>query len=193
MNTDINKAVEILKQGGIVVFPTDTVFGIGCRIDKQDAVEKLFRLRKRPSGQAAPVLISDVKMAEEYVYDIPQDVKEKLIDKFWPGALTIILKCKKEKVPDLVRGGGENIGLRIPNHKTALNIIGNVGFPILGPSANFHGEKAPYEYQDLDKKLLKLVDYVVKGECFIKKASTVVDCTKKPWQVLRKGAIEINI
>lgn len=193
MNKQVEDAVKILNQGGIIIFPTDTVFGIGCRIDRKEAIEKLFKLRRRPKDQAVPVLVSNIKMAQDYVYDISEEVKEKLIDKFWPGALTIILKAKQEMVPDLVRGGGENIGLRMPNNNTLINIIESTKVPILGPSANFHGEKTPYEYKDLDKKLLKLVDYVVEGECFLKKASTVIDCTKTPWEILRKGAIEINI
>lgn len=187
------KAIKILNQCGIIIFPTDTAFGIGCRIDKIDAIEKLFKLRKRPINQATPVLISSIDMASEYVDKIPEEVKEKLINKYWPGALTIILKAKKEKVPELVRGNGENVGLRMPNNSNLLKIIEDIKVPILGPSANFHGEKTPYEYEDLDKELLSLVDYVLEGECLIKKASTVIDCTKSPWQVLRKGAIEINI
>lgn len=193
MNKQIEEAVNILNQGGIIIFPTDTAFGIGCRIDRKDAIEKLFKLRNRPINQATPVLISDVNMVKDYAYDIPFDVREKLINKFWPGALTIILKSKQEKVPELVRGGGENIGLRMPNHKVLLNIIETIKVPILGPSANFHGEKTPYEYKDLNKELLKLVDYVVEGECLLKKTSTVIDCTKNPWQILRKGAIGITI
>ncbi len=193
MNKQVEDVVKILNQGGIIIFPTDTAFGIGCRIDRKEAIERLFKLRKRPKDQAVPVLVSNIKMAQDYTYEISRDVKERLIDKFWPGALTIILKAKQEVVPDLVRGGGENIGLRMPNHKTLLNIIEATKIPILGPSANLHGDKTPYEFKDLDRKLLKLVDYVVKGECFLKKASTVVDCTRNPWRVLRKGAIEINI
>jgi L-threonylcarbamoyladenylate synthase len=193
MNKQEEEAVKVLNQGGIIIFPSDTAFGIGCRIDRKDAIEKLFKLRKRPNNQATPVLISNINMVKDYAYDISQKVQEELIDKFWPGALTIILKAKKEKVPELVRGGGENIGLRMPNHKILLNIIENTRVPILGPSANFHGEKTPYEYKDIDKKLISLVDFVLEGECLLKKASTVIDCTKTPWQVLRKGAIEINI
>ena len=192
-NLEVEKAVKILNKGGIVIFPTDTAFGIGCRIDNENAIKKLFKLRKRPIFQATPVLVSELSMAEEYVLKVPKEVKEKLIDRFWPGALTIVLACKKDKVPTLVRGGGDSIGVRMPNNKIALEIIKRVGVPILGPSANFHGEKTPYEYKDLDPRLTKLADYVVKGKCLFKKPSTVIDCTKKPWQILREGALNINI
>lgn len=193
MTTDINKAVEILNQGGIIIFPTDTAFGIGCRIDNEFAIKRLFKIRKRPVFQATPVLVSSLLMAEDYVDSIQQDVKEKLIDKFWPGALTIVLPSKKDKVPDLVRGGGDNIGVRMPNNQITLEIIKGVGVPILGPSANFHGEKTPYELKELNNELVKLVDYVVSGECELKKPSTVIDCSKTPWEILRQGALKVNI
>nr|MBI5455759.1 threonylcarbamoyl-AMP synthase [Candidatus Levybacteria bacterium] len=193
MNPNINKAVEILNKGGIVIFPTDTAFGIGCRIDNENAIKRLFEIRKRPVFQATPVLVSGVDMAKEYVLEISENVKEKLIDKFWPGALTIVLPAKKDKVPDLVRGGTDSIGVRMPNNQTVLEIIKEVSVPILGPSANFHGEDTPYEFGELDNELIKLVDYVVNGECELKQSSTVIDCTKKPWKILRQGALKVNI
>ncbi len=188
---EIKKAVEVLKKGGIVIFPTDTAFGIGCRIDDEDAIERLFKIRRRPKAKATPVLFSNIDMVKKYVKEIPQDAK-KLMEKYWPGALTIILDSNRANVPLLVRGGGETLGVRIPNSEVAQTIISEVGVPILGPSANFHGEKTPYEFRDLNPQLLKLVDYAVKGECLLKKSSTVIDCSQKPWKVLRKGAVEIE-
>lgn len=193
MHKQIEEAIKILNIGGIIIFPTDTAFGIGCRIDNEAGIKRLFKLRKRPVAMATPVLVNGLEMVKEYVRQVPEDVRERLIDRFWPGALTIILPSRKDKVPSLVRGGGDNIGVRMPDNQTALEIIKGVGVPILGPSANFHGESTPYEYKDIDKDLIKLVDYVVNGKCSIKKPSTVVDCTKKPWEILRKGTIEIKI
>lgn len=193
MTDKIQKAVEVLKEGGIVIFPTDTAFGIGCRIDNEDSIKRLFKIRNRPVNQATPVLVNGLGMATQYLNNIPQDVIEKLINVYWPGALTIVLNCKRDKVPKLVRGGGENLGVRMPDSEIALNIISKLNIPILGPSANFHNDKTPYELKDLDKNLVRLVDYVVEGECKLKMASTVIDCTKNPWEILRKGAIEVNI
>lgn len=193
MNEQVKEAVKILNQGGIVIFPTDTAFGIGCRIDNESSIKKLFKIRKRPVFQATPVLVDGLDMAKKYVLEIPKDVKEKLIDSFWPGALTIILSSRKDLVPDLVRGSGDNIGLRMPNNQTILEIIKEVGVPILGPSANFHGKDTPYDFKELDNELVKLVNYVVSGECELKKPSTVIDCTKTPWEVLRQGALRVNI
>ncbi len=189
----IEEAVKILNNGGIIIFPTDTAFGIGCRIDRPSAIKKLFKIRKRPLSQAMPVLVGNIEMAKEYADDISGDVLEKLIKIYWPGALTVILPPKKEKVDILVRGGGETVGLRMPDNKEILEVIQKVGVPILGPSANFHGGKTPYILKDLDKNLIKLVDFVLDGECSLKNASTVIDCTVSPWKVLRKGAIDIKI
>jgi len=195
---EIERAVEILKQGGIVIFPTDTAFGIGCRIDDEKAVERLFKIRKRPLTQATPVLVDSIEMASDYVQSIPDVVEEQLIDKYWPGALTIILHCKKDKVPEFVRGGGSTIGVRMPNHPITFKLIQKVGVPILGPSANFHGEKTPYRFEDLDSKLIKLVDYVfqghpLQGQAFLPFPSTVIDCSVKPWRIVREGAIKLEL
>lgn len=192
MNEHVLEAIKILKQGGIVIFPTDTAFGIGCRIDDEQAIKRLFAARERPETQATPVLVADIEMAKKYLVDIPQKVSEDLMKRFWPGALTIVLPCQTAKIPELVRGGGANLGVRQPNHTDALQIIKGVGVPVLGPSANFHGEKTPYTVEDLDPNLVKLVDYVVPGECIVKETSTVIDCSVTPWKILRQGAIKIE-
>jgi L-threonylcarbamoyladenylate synthase len=193
MNDQITQVTKILNQGGIVIFPTDTAFGIGCRIDNEDAVKRLFKIRNRPQSQAVPALVSDLEMARKYAEEVSEDVIKKLIEPYWPGALTIVLKANKEKVSGLVRGGGETVGIRMPNHPLILEIIKKTGVAVLGPSANFHGENTPFTFEDLDPKLISLVDYVVKGECSVKQASTVVDSTQTPWKILRKGAINVNI
>ncbi|MBI2074352.1 MAG: threonylcarbamoyl-AMP synthase [Candidatus Levybacteria bacterium] len=190
--SEVEKAINILNQGGIVIFPTDTAFGVGCRIDNEKAVERLFKIRKRPGTQATPVLVDTVKMAKDYLQPIPKEVIDKLIEPFWPGALTIILLCKADKVPALVRGGGSTLGVRIPNHPIARDVIRSVGVPILGPSANFHGEKTPYAFEDLNPEFTKLADYVLFGECTIKMPSTVVDCSISPWKIIRRGALFVS-
>jgi L-threonylcarbamoyladenylate synthase len=187
---EIEQAVQVFNQGGIVIFPTDTAYGIGCRMDNEKAVQRLFTLRKRPLTQATPVLISSIEMAQKYLLPIPKDVKEQLLDIYWPGALTIIFNCIKMKVPELVRGGGDSLGVRIPNHQTILAIIKRIGVPILGPSANFHGEKTPYSFEDIDKELVKQIDYVIEDTCDMKKVSTLIDCTVSPWKILREGAVK---
>lgn len=193
MVQQIKEAIRILKEGGIVIFPTDTAFGIGCRIDNEKAIERLFKIRKRPRTQATPVLVDTLEMAQEYLLPIPKNVINKLTKPYWPGSLTIILYCNKVKVPSLVRAGGATLGVRIPNHPIPLALIEGVGVPLLGPSANFHRKKTPYRFEDLDNELIKLVDYVVSGKCQLKQPSTVIDCSKKPWRIIRQGAIELKL
>ena len=193
MSKDLKKAVEVIRQGGIVIFPTDTAFGIGCRIDSKKAVERLFKIRKRPRNQAMPVLVNGLEMARMYGKEISPKVMDKLIQPYWPGALTIVVECEIDKVFELVRGGGNTIGLRMPDNEAVLKIISQVGVPVLGPSANFHGESTPFSIKDLNPKLVGQVDYVLDGECILKKASTVIDVTMRPWQILRQGALNITI
>ena len=190
----IEKAIDVLNEGGIVIFPTDTAFGIGCRIDMEDSIERLFNTRRRPGTQATPVLVSGTEMAEQYLEEIPREVLEKLIRPYWPGALTIVLRAIKEKVPSLVRGGGDNLGVRMPDSKIALELIKGTQVPILGPSANFHGDRTPYEFSQIDKELIKKVDFVLEGSTKGNNlASTVIDCTVKPWNILRQGVLEVKI
>ncbi|OGG21538.1 threonylcarbamoyl-AMP synthase [Candidatus Gottesmanbacteria bacterium RIFCSPHIGHO2_02_FULL_40_13] len=185
----IKEAVKILNQGGIIIFPTDTAFGIGCRMDNAISVQKLFKIRRRPESQAVPVLVDSINMAKRFLLSpLPDNVRQ-LMESYWPGALTVIYPCKKQFVDPLVRGGSDNLGVRMPNHLTALKLISEAGMPILGPSANFHGAKTPYRLQDLDPQLIKLVDYVVPGKCKHQNASTVIDCSIIPWKIKRQGDV----
>lgn len=193
MNDQISEAVNILNKGGVIIYPTDTAFGIGCRIDNKDAIKRVFEIRKRPVTQATPVLVDGIEMAKDYLIDIPGKVKTQLMDEYWPGALTIVLECKTDRVFDLVRGGSKNLGVRMPNHKTVLEIIKLLSVPLLGPSANFHSGNTPHKFEDLDPKLISMVDYVVEGKCDLASSSTVIDCTVNPWKILRQGAVKINI
>lgn len=192
MKRQIEKAVRVLNKGGIIIFPTDTAFGIGCRMDSESAVARLFSIRKKPQGQSVSVLVDSLEMAQKYLKPLDKKVKT-LMEKYWPGALTIVYKCRTDKVAPLIRRDGETLGVRMPDHETILGLIKGVGVPILGPSANFHGERTPYELEDLDPELIKLVDYVFPGETKnIGSASTVIDVSTSPWKIIRKGAIKID-
>ncbi len=189
---EIDQAITVLKQGGIVIFPTDTAFGIGCRMDVAQSVEKLFTIRRRPDNQATPVLVSSQNMALTYLLHPVADNVRQLMDKYWPGALTIVVPCKIARVPSQVRGGKNNLGVRMPDHEVTLRIIEEVGVPILGPSANFHGFETPYEYNKLDKEFVRLVDFAVSGTCKKKNVSTVVDCSVNPPKIIRQGEVVIK-
>lgn len=193
MNKNLETAAKIIRGGGVVIFPTDTAFGIGCRIDNAQAVEKLFKIRRRAREKAVPVLVSSSRMARGYIKETDPDTIS-LMKKYWPGGLTIVSFGRKNKVPQLVRGGGSTVGVRAPKHKTALELIRRVGVPILGPSANFSGGTTPFKLTDLDPVLVRLVDFVLPGRCSrSRRPSTVLDVSVKPWRILREGAVRLRI
>lgn len=194
MKGKMEQAIKILKQGGIVIFPSDTTLVISCRMDNSKAVKKLFKIKKRSKNKAVLVLADSLKMVQEYVEPIDEDVRKNLIKKFWPGPLTIIFKANLKKVRFLVRGGRKTLGVRFPDHKITKLLIRKVGVPLLGPSANFQGEKTPFRFEDLNSGLISLVDFVLPGTVNnYKKASTIIDCSVNPWKILRKGAIKLDL
>jgi len=192
MNSSISQSIQILKSGGVGVFPTDTVYGIGCRLDDENALKRLFEIRNRPEEKAVLAVVDSVEMAQKYLLPIPQEVKEKLIEKYWPGGLTIVLPCNTIVVPSLARGGGATLGVRQTNHPVLLRIIKELGVPLVAPSANFAGAPTPRTFEEVDKTLLSLVDSIIEGECGGDAPSTVIDCSIHPWKVLRQGAVEIT-
>lgn len=189
---DLKKASDVLYSGGIIIFPTDTAFGIGCRIDNNRAINKLIKIRGRKKDQPFPVLVGSKEMARNYLKKIPEEVFKKLISKYWPGALTIVLPCKTEKINPLIRGNGNTLGVRMPNDKKILDLINKIRVPIIGSSANFTGSATPYELMEIDQKIIDKVDFVLEGKCKLKKPSTVIDCSEMPWKILRNGAVKIS-
>lgn len=187
----ITQAINVLNEGGIVIFPTDTAFGIGCRMDREKSVKKLFSLRRRPLFQATPVLVDSIDMAKNYLVSPLSNIVRQMMENYWPGGLTIVERSQKDKVTPLVRGNGENLGVRMPDHKTPLTLIGGIGVPLLGPSANFHGKPTPYLLKEIDPELIKLTDMLLEGECGNNTVSTVVDCTVHPFRVVRSGAVKL--
>ncbi len=192
MTNEIAKAVEVFNQGGIVIFPTDTAFGIGCRMDNESVVKRLFTLRKRPVSQAVSVLVSSISMAQKYLMPLTSEVME-IMQKHWPGGLTIVYPCRKELVLPLIRAKGETLGVRMPDHYELLQVIETVGMPVLGPSANFHGLPTPFMIENLNPELVEQVDYVLEGFCSGDQASTVLDCSVKPWKIIRQGAVALQL
>jgi L-threonylcarbamoyladenylate synthase len=191
MESNIDKAVQNLKEGKIGIFPTDTAYGIGCRADNETSVKRVYSIRNRPEEKALLILVSSIEMASQYA-DIGDDVKEKLIDRYWPGGLTIILYCKTEKIPQAVRAGGPTIAIRLPNNPTIREVIEKVGVPIVAPSANFSGDQTPFSLEEVDRALLKEVDFVLPGVCTMKGISTIIDTTVSPWKVVREGVIKLD-
>ena len=188
IDEQIQKAISILNAGGIIIFPTDTAFGIGSRIDNLAAIDRIFEIRRRPKDQALPVLVRSSQQALAF-YQHPSNIVRRLMKTHWPGALTIIDTCKKELLYSPICGGGDTVGMRHPKHETLQQILDGVGVPIVGPSANFHGKPTPYCFGDLDSELVALVDFVIEGTCTVGNVSTVVDCTSDPYRIVRLGAV----
>ena len=176
---EIDKAVKILRGGGVVILPTDTVYGMGCRYDFGHVIQRIKNIKK--STQSFPVLISNINQAHKLAVMNPQAMQ--LASHYWPGGLTLLVHSK-------VRD--EKIGLRIPASKLVVEIIDKLQMPIIGTSANFHRQRAVSKFEDIDPKLVKLVDYVIKGECTFKVESTVVDTTVSPVKILRQGLAKIR-
>jgi len=190
MEDDVQKAVDIFLRSGVVIFPTDTAYGIGCRIDDENAVEKVFTIKGRDFGKAVPVLVSDVEMAKRYV-KVESDAED-LMNKYWPGGLTIVLPATTAFVSPLVKGKENTLAVRMPHKNDILKIIAEIDVPIIGTSANFAGEKTPFSFEELDPNLVEKVDFVLKGSCEKGMSSTVLDATKIPWKVLRQGAVSVE-
>jgi len=184
----IEIAVKIIKNGGLIVYPTDTIYGLGANALNLKSVVKVFIAKNRPLDQALPLIVSGLEMAEELAFITEK--ANKLISFFWPGALTIILE-KKPIVPSIVTGDKFNIGLRSPNHAVPLMISKVSGLPLTATSANKHGGADPIEVNDILNQLGEHVDMILDGgKTEIGTSSTVIDLTRSPPLIIRKGPIK---
>jgi L-threonylcarbamoyladenylate synthase len=190
MNTDSTQAIEILLKGGVIVYPTDTACGIGCRIDDDAAVRRVYEIKGRDLGKAVPVLCSSVEMVKRYIESVTPEV-ERLMHVYWPGALTLVVLAKDANISPLVLGENKTIGVRIPGDERIREIIERVGVPIVGTSANLAGEATTYNTNDLSSTIRNKVDFVLEGECVKKQSSTVVETTNTPFRILRAGAVKL--
>lgn len=185
------QAIDMFRKGKVAVFPTDTAFGIGCRMDNTEAVSQVFKIKKRGLDNALLVLVDSIEMAEEYVKFDPRSLT--FVKKYWPGGLTIFLPCDKDRVPSIVRAGMDTLAVRMPQHEDMLTIIKEVGVPIIATSANISGEETPYTLDQVSKEILSQVDFVMPGECTFKKESTIIDCSVTPWKKIRDGAVHVDL
>eukprot|EP00468_Gymnochlora_sp_CCMP2014_P006502 CAMPEP_0167753424 /NCGR_PEP_ID=MMETSP0110_2-20121227/7708_1 /TAXON_ID=629695 /ORGANISM="Gymnochlora sp., Strain CCMP2014" /LENGTH=367 /DNA_ID=CAMNT_0007639193 /DNA_START=165 /DNA_END=1268 /DNA_ORIENTATION=- len=198
LRKNLGQAVKLLKDGEVVGFPTETVYGLGGNAFCDTAIKKIFAAKGRPSNNPLIVHVAGVSQVSELVEDIPP-VAETLMKKFWPGPLTIIMRTKKEKenkISSLVTCGLNSVGIRIPNHPVALALLKECGLPVAAPSANKSGKPSPtsadHVMGDLAYKISGVVDG---GETGIGLESTVVDCTAEDGSVviLRPGGVTIEM
>ena len=180
-----------LKKGKLIIYPTDTVYGIGGVITNENTIKNIYKAKDRSFSSPLIALVSNANKIEEIAF-INQKNKEKiekLIKKFWPGGLTIILESKNI-VPPIMISNGKTVGVRMPNHETALKIIESAGGILPTTSANISGEVTPRSYEELDNEFKKRVDIVIDGgKCPIGTASTIIDMSNENIKILREGAI----
>lgn len=191
LTKDTDKVIQAFQKGGIVIFPTDTVWGVGCIFNNPQAIKRLYEIKKRDAGKPTSLLIGQKKWVDDLADSVSSEVQE-MVDRYWPGGLTLIFKANKN-APKTILGAGRTVGIRMPNHPKLLEIINKVGHPILGPSANFSGERPPNSVQDLDPDLIEKVDIVLEGEVGQGMGSTIVDVTNKPFKILREGVVKVEI
>lgn len=182
------EAAKALREGGLVAFPTETVYGLGANALDSDAVRSIYTAKGRPSDNPLIVHIAELEMLKPLVEEVKPDVL-KLISAYWPGPLTVILK-KTDLVPRETTGGLDTVAIRMPDNLVALELIRKAGVPVAAPSANRSGRPSPtlaeHVLEDLDGRISYIIDG---GPCRVGVESTVVDMTVEPAVILRPGGI----
>lgn len=186
--TAIEQALQVLRAGGLVAFPTDTVYGVGALAFLAPAVEQIYRAKGRPRHKAIPILLDSAGRLPEVAENISQEASQ-LAKKFWPGPLTIVL-TRKSTVPDVVTAGGTSLAVRVPDHEFALRLIAAAGGALATTSANRSGHADSQTAEDVLRYLAGRVDLILDGgACPGGVPSTVIDVTRIPPAVVRGGAI----
>lgn len=179
---------EIIKNGGIVVFPTETVYGIGANGLDENAVKRLYNIKQRPINKPISLLVSNMDMVNQVAKDIT-DLEYKLMEEFFPGPFTIILK-KKDIVPDIVTAGQGTVGIRIPAGEIARKLVEYANVPIATPSANISGKPSSTNFDSVMKDFKGKVDFFIDGgESKLGIASTIVKVIDGVPHILRQGSI----
>lgn len=185
---DIAVAGEILKGGGLVAFPTETVYGLGADAMDLLAVSKIYRAKGRPSDNPMIVHIAEKEWLKDLALEITPDM-EKLMDAFWPGPMTMVVK-RQPNIPDVTTGGLDTVGIRFPSNPVARALIKAAGCPVAAPSANLSGKPSPTTSDHVIKDLKGRVDAIIKsGDCLHGIESTVIDMTGVIPMILRPGVI----
>ncbi len=180
-------AADALHQGRVVAYPTDTLYGIGANAFDELAVAAVFAIKARPRSQGLPLLIADLGDLDRVATGVPPAALA-LAERFWPGMLTIVLR-RDPALPAAVTGGGDTVGVRLPDHPSPRALIESLGAPITGTSANRHEGADPTTAEEVERQLGDLAMILDGGPCKVSVASTVVDLTTDPARIVRAGAI----
>ena len=179
---------DILRRGGVVAYPTDTLYGLGADITQPAAVEQVFEAKGRPHGMPLPVLLSDVDALSMVSDDVPP-LAWTLARRLWPGPLTLVVP-RASRVPAIIAARGWTVAVRVPDHPVPRELSRLLGAPITGTSANLSGGPSPHTAEEVRRQLGKNVDLVIEGGPPPDgRASTVLDITQTPPRILRLGAI----
>lgn len=188
---NMDEAAAILRDGGLVGIPTETVYGLGANGLNEEAVAHIFEAKGRPQDNPLILHIPDASWLERYCKDIPLTAY-KLADAYWPGPMTMILR-RKDIVPDAVTAGLDTVGMRCPAHPLCRAIIDAAGVPVAAPSGNTSGRPSPttaqHMLEDMDGKIDAIVDG---GPCSVGVESTIIDLTETPARLLRPGGITLE-
>ncbi|MDL1965450.1 MAG: threonylcarbamoyl-AMP synthase [Candidatus Desulfofervidus auxilii] len=189
--TNIEKAVQIIQKGGVVAYPTETFYGLGVNALNPRAVERLFKIKKRPSSKPISIIIPNINWLKYLIKEVPP-IAQTLIEKHWPGPLTIIFAAKDILPKELTAETGK-IGIRISSHPMAQKLAQLSETPVTATSANLSGMPPPNSPQEIHPQIKKQIDAILDGG-FTKGGlpSTVIDVTVNPPIILRKGAIKVD-
>lgn len=189
---ELEQCVETLKQGGLLIFPTETVYGIGANAYNEQAVRKIYEVKQRPNEKPLSIMVSNINEIEKYAI-ISNDIERKIIEKYMPGPITIVLK-KKPGVFDYISSGKETIGIRIPDNEIILKILEQSKLPIVAPSANISGKPSGIILEEILKDFDGKVDICINGgQARLSEPSTIVEVINNKPVILRQGRIKICI
>jgi L-threonylcarbamoyladenylate synthase len=190
-NDVIQRAAEIIRKGGIVAFPTETVYGLGADAFNPLAVARIFEVKRRPYFDPLIVHISNPANVEKLAKEIPS-IAKKLTERFWPGPLTVVLS-KEEDIPDIVTAGLPTVGIRMPSHPMALSLIKESRCPIAAPSANLFGYLSPTTAEHVREQLGDQVDLILDGgPCPVGVESTIISFLEEGPRLLRPGGVSLE-
>ena len=187
----IHEGASIIRDGGLVAFPTETVYGLGANGLDEKASQKIFVAKGRPQDNPLILHVHSIEQVKELVLDIPE-IAIKCMEKFWPGPLTLLLK-KSSIVPNMITAGLDSVAIRMPNHPIALKLIKGAGVPIAAPSANLSGKPSPtnasHVIEDLEGKINMIIDG---GDTGVGLESTVLDLSTDTPMILRPGGVTLE-
>ena len=188
MESDI---INTLKDGKLVIMPTDTIYGIIGDATNEDVINKVYEVKERPHDKPLLILVSNLSMLHELVTEIPKET-EKIIKKFWPGPLTILFK-KSSKVSDALTANSALVAIRMPNDKRLLNIMNHLNRPLISTSANISSHNAITNPNQLEEKMKEKIDLIVDEGTVNNEASTLITIVNGKIEILREGSLTEKI